>query len=450
MWWTFSVVSSAWIGFLATVAIRTPLALSGYAILLAWAAAISVASLGQMSSRWSVPVSAEVPLTIAAALALGPFAAAWVTFAGALDPRELSGRTTFVKAIWNRTQVSVAVYLGSLAVHVFFRDPAAHATLVIPLSYLALGIASGLNMLAVAASLPGLFEVPFAQAVRSLRVGTGLDWLLTHVAWGVMAGMMASLYYRAGLPVLPAFVITAFLGRQTLAHSQQILDTTRAYRSRETAVRELSRRIATERHDERKLIAADLHDDVVQPLFKVTLMAHVLKQELEQGRLVEMDEDLPALLAAAEIAGSTLRELIGDLRTSTLARGGIVPALSRLTEQLSLASKAEFHLSLSEAPFPPELELPIYQIAKEAVTNAAKHSRASNIWVDLARGPSEVSIEVRDDGVGWDTATDHDGHYGLHIMRERAELAGGVLYVDALPGRGSVLRATLPAMEREG
>jgi signal transduction histidine kinase len=259
-----------------------------------------------------------------------------------------------------------------------------------------------------------------------------------------MAGMMAALYAQAGLVVLPAFVAAAFLGRQTLAHSQQVLDTTKAYRSRETAVRELSRQIATERHDERKLIAADLHDEVVQPLFKVTLMAHVLKRELEQGRLIEMDEDLPELLAAAEVAGSALRDLIGDLRTSTLARGGLVPALSRLTEQLSLSCDAEFHVSLSDTHVPGELELPIYQIAKEALTNTGKHSRASNVWIELFGTSSEVVIEVRDDGVGWDATIDHDGHYGLHIMRERAELAGGTVYIDALPGRGSLVRATIP------
>src|SRR5207247_8086274 len=113
------------------------------------------------------------------------------------------------------------------------------------------------------------------------------------------------------------------------------IDTRRAYRSREAALAELSKRMHEERSDERRLIAADLHDEVLQPLFKVTLMAQVLKGDLGCGHLLEMDQDLPALLTAADLASSTLREPIGDLRRSTLGRGGWGLAVESLARRVT-------------------------------------------------------------------------------------------------------------------
>src|SRR2546428_13537030 len=98
-----------------------------------------------------------------------------------------------------------------------------------------------------------------------------------------------------------------------------VIDGRRAYRSREAALAELSRQIFAERSDERRMLAAYLHDEVLQPLFKVTRMAQVLKTDLGSGRLLEMDQDLPDLLTAAERASSTLTRLHAALRKAPLA-----------------------------------------------------------------------------------------------------------------------------------
>src|SRR5439155_1571476 len=100
-----------------------------------------------------------------------------------------------------------------------------------------------------------------------------------------------------------------------------------AYRSREQALQQVTNQIGQERMDERRLIAAELHDEVLQPLFKVTLMAQVLKADLARGQLLELDQDVPELLTASDLASTTLRELIGDLRRSALGRGGVSSSL---------------------------------------------------------------------------------------------------------------------------
>src|SRR5205807_10329913 len=126
--------------------------------------------------------------------------------------------------------------------------------------------------------------------------------------------------------------------------SQMVVDLHSAYRSREGALVDVSKRIFEERSDERRIIAADLHDEVLQPLFKVTLMAQVLKADLASGRLLEMDSDLPELMRAAELASTTLRELIGDLRRSPIGRGGLGQALRALAK--GIADRASMPLDI--------------------------------------------------------------------------------------------------------
>jgi len=79
-------------------------------------------------------------------------------------------------------------------------------------------------------------------------------------------------------------------------------------------------------------------------------------------------------------------------------------------------------------------ELTLYQIGKEALTNAAAHSQASNIWLGLSRREDASVLTVRDDGIGFDPQSGREGHFGIHIMRERAASVGGELWIDSSPG----------------
>src|SRR5262249_49983114 len=158
---------------------------------------------------------------------------------------------------------------------------------------------------------------------------------LSFGVWGVLGAMLVTMYLEIGPWSLTAFLAPVLLGRQMLVRSQMLVDTTAAYRSRERAISEISKRIRDERRDERRLIAADLHDEVLQPLFKVSLMAQVLKEDLSRGKLLELDQDLPELLTAADLASGSLRDLIRDIRQSSLGRGGLAPALSRLVDTLA-------------------------------------------------------------------------------------------------------------------
>lgn len=84
----------------------------------------------------------------------------------------------------------------------------------------------------------------------------------------------------------------------------------------------------------------------------------------------------------------------------------------------------------------PEEELAFYQVAKEALTNALVHAHAKRIHIELVREADGIRLTVKDDGVGFDPSLQREGHFGLQIMRERAALINGVLFIDSAPGLG--------------
>jgi signal transduction histidine kinase len=313
---------------------------------------------------------------------------------------------------------------------------------MLPLAFVALSLMSSTNYLftGVGVSLEYGYSIP--QALQRMKVGTLQDFLLTLVSWGVLGAMLAALYDQIGLFALGAF-LAPLLGRQALVRSQTSIDTARAYRSRQAALTQISHQIYEERTDESRLIAADLHDEVLQPLFKVTLMAHVLKTDLASGQLLEMDQDLPELLTAAELASSTLRDLIGDLRRSALGRGGLGRALEVIARSIAKRSSIQTHVDTRRVQVDSDSELVLYQIAKEALTNAVTHSRAANVWIQLSDEEGVTRLTIKDDGIGFDPLDEPSGHYGLAIMRERAAAVGADLYIDSCPGRGSRIDVAL-------
>ena len=168
-------------------------------------------------------------------------------------------------------------------------------------------------------------------------------------------------------------------------------------------------------------------------------MAHVLKADLAKGQLLEMDDDLPELLSAAETAAGSLRELIGDLRRSNIGRGGLQLALDRLVKSMGAHTTAKLHIRSEAVHLPASGELVMYQIGKEALANAIAHSEATNIWLALFEDLGDVHLSIRDDGIGFDPALGKESHYGIHIMHERAASIGGQLFVDSAPGRGTTV-----------
>jgi signal transduction histidine kinase len=156
-------------------------------------------------------------------------------------------------------------------------------------------------------------------------------------------------------------------------------------------------------------------------------------------------QDLPELIAAAEAASTLLRELIGDLRRSSIGRGGLAPALERLAHSVSGGTETgHIHVNVALVSTDAVTELSLYQIAKEALSNALAHSQARNVWIDLVEEQTMLLLTVTDDGIWFDPLLDRAGHFGIAIMRERASAVGAQFFVDSSPNRGCKISVSLP------
>jgi signal transduction histidine kinase len=199
---------------------------------------------------------------------------------------------------------------------------------------------------------------------------------------------------------------------------------------------------------ERARLSRDLHDSVSQSLFGVSLGVRTGLQMLntENVGVDAARQPIAYALDLADAAFTQMRALIFEMRADCLNEEGILRGLRRQSEAIIARHRSEFgtdlkiHIAENEPLMASALREAMYRIAVEAMQNAGKHARATNIAVDLSGDGDVVTMTVRDDGRGFDVDATYHGHLGMKSMRERAELAGATLHVESTPGRGTVIR----------
>ena len=189
----------------------------------------------------------------------------------------------------------------------------------------------------------------------------------------------------------------------------------------------------------RRRIERDLHDGAQARLVGLAVDLGRARERLEGGAdTAEATELVRAAHEEAKIALSEVRDLARGIHPAILADRGLDPALS------SLAARVPVPVDLSvrlQEPVPVEVEAAAYFVVSEALANAARHSGATRIAVDVGRQGDSVVIEVRDDGSGGAKATAGSGLAGL---RERVAALGGVLVVDSPAGGPTIVKAVIP------
>jgi signal transduction histidine kinase len=175
-------------------------------------------------------------------------------------------------------------------------------------------------------------------------------------------------------------------------------------------------------------------------------MGQVLRQDLATGQLLSLEDDLPRLLGATQQASEATHGLIRGLRHSDLGAGGLVGTLRLLVRDIESRTSCNVILEAEDVGGSPVVQLLAYQVAREALRNAARHADAATIRISLSRGGSDMRLLIEDDGGGFDPhIVDADRHFGLQLMKERVELAGGVLHVESIVGQGTTIAVRLPA-----
>jgi signal transduction histidine kinase len=212
--------------------------------------------------------------------------------------------------------------------------------------------------------------------------------------------------------------------------------------------REQQQREAEAVADERARIARELHDVVSHSLTVVTIQLQAVRRRLDAAQAQEA-ADLSAAETVTREAMGEMRRLLGVLRAgpedASLAPQPGLDELPRLVERTDgPTTRVSLRVDGEPTPLSPGMDLAVYRVAQEALTNATRHSGAARVDVGLTWSPESVSLVVRDDGRGSaDTHGDGSGH-GLVGMRERAALYGGDVHVTTAPGAGFTVRASFP------
>lgn len=305
---------------------------------------------------------------------------------------------------------------------------------------------AGEQLSLVARAVADAFRVPFV----SVEVDRGAGELLT-AAWGARPGRTRALpiSYRGetvGRLVLPASGIRSRLS----ARDEELLgDLVRqaaaaARTSRLAEELQASReRLVLAREEERRRIRRDLHDGLGADLSGVVL-------QLESARLLlERDPDqakerLRGTAALVQEVVTDVRRLVHDLRPPALDDRGLTGALAQLADRLGDAGPATV-VEVDPDPLPAlpaAVEVAAYRIVGEALTNVARHARATRCAVRLEVRGAELVVTVRDDGVG--VPPDAESGVGLVSLHERAGELGGRAEVSCPPDGGTMVRAELP------
>ena len=202
------------------------------------------------------------------------------------------------------------------------------------------------------------------------------------------------------------------------------------------------RRVLAAQEAERVGIARDLHDEVGQVLTGVLLQLNSIAEAAPEHR-EELDQARQAVRRALE----EVRRISSELRPEMLEHLGLVSALTELSSSFARVSgvrvNREFPASLPKLA--PEVELAVYRIAQESLTNVARHAQASRVTITLEPGHDSVVLRLTDDGRGFAGASVEHG--GLRSMRERALLVGGALVIKEAPEGGVEVRLEVPAAE---
>jgi len=205
---------------------------------------------------------------------------------------------------------------------------------------------------------------------------------------------------------------------------------------------EQAQQLATVR--ERSRLARDLHDSVTQSLYGVTLCAEAAARQLALGQSSQAADQLREIRSTTQDALREMRLLIFELRQPVLKKAGLAGALQARLEAVQQRAGLATELEVEgTVQLPPEMEAGLYRLAQEALNNTLRHAQARHVLVSLRQRNGSLTLEIADDGRGFDPiAARHvtPGGLGLRGMEERVARLGGTLTVDSSPGQGTRIR----------
>lgn len=206
--------------------------------------------------------------------------------------------------------------------------------------------------------------------------------------------------------------------------------------------------------DERQRMAREIHDTLAQGL--TGIIAQLQAAEQARSRHAEWGRHLDNASRLARESLAEARRSVHAMSPRALDSAHLPTAIAEVVNAWSEISGVESSLTTTGTPrtLHPEIEVALLRAAQEALANVAKHADANRVGLTLSYMEDVVTLDVRDDGVGFDPAADvaprQDGGFGLTAMRQRLSRVGGGLEVESEPGGGTAISANVPAIAPEG
>jgi two-component system sensor histidine kinase UhpB len=217
---------------------------------------------------------------------------------------------------------------------------------------------------------------------------------------------------------------------------------------------ELATRVLQAQEEERKRIARELHDETAQALSTLLVTLDVLEPHIPPDAAV-LQDGFGRVRSLARRTLDETRALSHDLRPTILDDVGLISALQWFAAEYERTYGSRVVVQAepeTERRLPPEVELVLFRIAQEALTNCGKHAQATRVDVSLRFAGGTAQLVIEDNGKGFDPqqvpGPTRQGRLGLYGMHERIGLLGGTLTVDAFPGRGTRISAEIPLVGR--
>jgi NarL family two-component system sensor histidine kinase YdfH len=272
--------------------------------------------------------------------------------------------------------------------------------------------------------------------------------IILHIQqWHTWSEFWFSIWSSSDYMALLLFVAGYFVLYTQQARSQAQLET--AHRQLKVAHSQLA--ASAERIEElalvneRQRIARELHDTLAQGLAGVIMQIEVANAHLEQQQGVQAQEIMQYTLLCARESLMEARLAINDLRARTTSKDNIYEALQEEICRFTIATGIPCTTELSALSLiPPALHEQSIRVIREGLSNIARHAHANHVWIRTRSESDWLTLEVQDDGQGFDVTTTKTGHYGLPGLHERARLVRGLFEVISAPGRGTVLRFCIP------
>lgn len=264
--------------------------------------------------------------------------------------------------------------------------------------------------------------------------------LLTRIGISIMAltGLIAFYMY---LLQTDALLMSGKREQESLQRERDHLEL--QVRERTANLAELATHLQNVREDERGHLARELHDELGALLTAAKLDVARLKSRLA-GNLPEAAERLAHLTNTLNSGIALKRRIVEDLRPSSLSHLGLVASLEILTREFEERSGLSITTDLESVELGGSAQLTVYRLVQESLTNIGKYAEATQAVVSLQNMDGYVSIEVHDNGKGFDVDSVGAGSHGLSGMRHRVEAAGGRLSVVSTKGSGAHITAIMP------